>query len=427
MSYSGHATSEPAAPAECSEATSRQRAPSPRLLVIGSTVLACAAAVALIAPILHASLANPADRRMIDLAVYRSAGQSILAGRGIYAGFTAPWHLGFTYPPFAAVLAVPLAVVSWWQAQLGWVLVVYLSAGVAVWYSFRPLLRRSGHWAPVLFAALMVACAYLKPVRDEVHFGQADMALLALCLLDFCARRPRWPRGSLIGLAAAIKLTPAVLIIYLLVTRQFRMARNAVASMLAWTALGFALEPRASASYWTDLVFRLNRIGSRASTSNQSLLGLLSHLLAPSAVPAGLWLCTAATAGVAGFAAARRCWLKGDERTALAIALLTGVLLSPISWFHMLVVVVLALGVITADGRSRERLVTAAALAAVYVADIPAWGQRLLAAGSVPVPLGEILRSVYCIGLLLIMALLVRYSGPAALLAGSGGQPDDGR
>jgi alpha-1,2-mannosyltransferase len=408
---------EPAGTAEHREIFGR-RAPYLRALVIG--VLAGAAAVALIAPILHASLTNPADRRMIDLAVYRAAGQSILAGREVYATFTHPWHLGFTYPPVAAVLALPLALVSWHYAQLAWVFVVYLCTGVVIWYSFRPLLRQSGQWAPVVFAALVVVCAYLKPVRDEVHFGQVDILLLALCLVDCCARRTRWPPGLLIGFAAAIKLTPAVLIMYLVITRQFRMAKNAVVSMLAWTALGFALEPETSVRYWTNLIFRLNRIGSRASTSNQSLMGLLAHFFAPSAVPIALWLCAAVVVGTVGFAAARRCLLKGSEMAALAITFLIGVLLSPISWFHMLVFVVPALGVITADGRSRARLMIAAALAAVYLLDIPTWGQDLLAASSVPVLLGETLRSVYGIGLLLIVALLASYSdSPGQHLRGS--------
>jgi hypothetical protein len=86
----------------------------------------------------------------------------------------------------------------------------------------------------------------------------------------------------------------------------------------------------------------------------------------------------------------------------------------------MLVFVVPALGVITADGRSRARLMIAAALAAVYLLDIPTWGQDLLAASSVPVLLGETLRSVYGIGLLLIVALLASYSdSPGQHLRGS--------
>jgi len=51
-----------------------------------------------------------------------------------------------------------------------------------------------------------------------------------LCLLDCCVRRPRWPRGALIGLATAIKLVPGVFIVYLLITGRRRAAAVSVAT-----------------------------------------------------------------------------------------------------------------------------------------------------------------------------------------------------
>ncbi|GAA2858475.1 hypothetical protein GCM10020220_054560 [Nonomuraea rubra] len=185
-------------------------------------VLVVAAAVA---PLVHTWLTNPDDQRLVDLDVYRTGGQMLLEGRPVYDYVTpAPQLLPFTYPPIAAMLAVLLAGMSWETAQWVWTAGIFVALAVTVGFSFRRLLERQDlrKYAPWLFALLMVVCTYLMPIRDQVRFGQVDILLVALCLADCVAKRPWWPRGFLIGLATAVKLTPGVFLIYLLVTRQWR-------------------------------------------------------------------------------------------------------------------------------------------------------------------------------------------------------------
>ena len=54
---------------------------------------------------------------MVDLDVYRLAGSVLLSGGDFY---DLPGPLQFLYPPFAAVLAVPLALLPQTAVQLGW-------------------------------------------------------------------------------------------------------------------------------------------------------------------------------------------------------------------------------------------------------------------------------------------------------------------
>ena len=61
---------------------------------------------------MHASITSPQHTRLLDLGVYRDGGRTILHGGALYA-MQASQHLLFTYPPVAAVLAAPLALVSW--------------------------------------------------------------------------------------------------------------------------------------------------------------------------------------------------------------------------------------------------------------------------------------------------------------------------
>ena len=54
---------------------------------------------------------------MVDLDVYRQAGRVLLDGGNFYQ---LPGPLPFLYPPFAALLAVPLAVLPAALVQIGW-------------------------------------------------------------------------------------------------------------------------------------------------------------------------------------------------------------------------------------------------------------------------------------------------------------------
>ena len=77
---------------------------------------------------------------------------------------------------------------------------------------------------------LMVAAALIQtvPVSDGFRFGQMNAVIVTLCLADLARRRradPWLPTGSLIGLAAAIKLTPAAFWVHFAVARRWKALR----------------------------------------------------------------------------------------------------------------------------------------------------------------------------------------------------------
>ena len=214
----------------------------------------------------------------------------MLQGQPLYAVLTQPPQLlPFTYPPAAALFAVPLALLPWSAAQLAWVPVIYVPLAVVIWFAFAPLLRRvpSGRLRAAAFAVIFAACAYLFPLRDEMRFGQVDMILLALAVADCAARAPRWPRGVLVGLATAIKLVPGVFIVYLWLSGRRRAAVTAAAVALAATLGAWLLLPSDSVTYWTSVIFESGRLGSNAGTSNQSLRGILLRVFLPGQGPGG--------------------------------------------------------------------------------------------------------------------------------------------
>jgi alpha-1,2-mannosyltransferase len=370
-------------------------------------VLAWIAALAALAPLVREYLTNAPDQRLVDLDVYRTSGLSVLRGQPLYAVLTQPPQLlAFTYPPAAALFAVPLALIPWPAAQLAWVPFVYVPLAVVIWYAFAPLLRRSGRLRPAAFAAVFAACAYLFPLRDEMRFGQVDMVLLGLAVADCAARRPRWPRGALVGLATAIKLVPGVFIVYLWLSGRRRAALAAVLVALACTLGAWLLLPHDSVTFWTSAIFEPGRLGSNAGTSDQSLRGLLLRAFLPGRLPGLIWAVVAVGVAVAGFALVRRLARGSHEMEAMAVTALVGVLASPVSWIHHYVVVVVAIGAILADGRDPRRVVVAAGTAVYFALTIPWWGQSLLGWRDVPVLAARVAQDSFGIGALGLIIVL---------------------
>jgi alpha-1,2-mannosyltransferase len=389
-------------------------------------------------PLVSYWLTNPSDQRLVDLDVYRTGGESILLGLPVYDVITpAPQLLPFTYPPIAAMLAVPLAAMSWPVAQWVWTAGVLTCLAVTVRYAFREVLARAGRggggwWAvPVLFGALAAACVYLMPIRDQVRFGQVDILLVMLCLVDCVARRPWWPRGMLIGLATAIKLTPGVFLIYLLITgfgkeglpEQRKAFFMAAFTAVLLTVLPFLVIPQDAAGYWFSALLDSERLGSNTSTTNQSIRGMLLRLYLPGWLTSVLWLALVAVVAWYGFRHARKALLEGDHITAVALTGLMAVLVSPVAWIHHLAWVVVAIAALAGSGPrpagGERRLNDLACLWApagvwlYYVLPIPWWGVSLRAAG-IPVlspVIGRIVQDAFGLGAIGLVWLLARRPG----------------
>ncbi|NAZ83778.1 DUF2029 domain-containing protein, partial [Kineococcus sp. R8] len=386
------------------------------------------------APIVHRYLvAYPDDQWQVDLEVYREAGRSLLIGRPVYLFETeVPQLLPFTYPTFSAVLAVPLALVPFGVAGWLWTAFQLALLWVTVGVAFRPLLERAGARAGLAQGAVAAACVWISPVGEGIRFGQVNAVLVALCLLDLvrgrdgitvAGRHVRWPRGTLVGLAVAIKLTPGVFLIHFAITRQWRELRNAVAAAVAVTLGTFLLAPEASAEYWTSALLSSDRLGPNAGSSNQSLRGFLLRLYLSDGLTQVLWLVLAATAAVLGYGVARAMFRRGSLVGEAAACGMVAILISPVSWLHHLHWGVLVLAAVVSDGRVRRRVVVAAVqLAALWIA-WPWLGANLLASPSVPTVVARVVQNGDLWWAIAALVVLHRVVGPRP---GSPEQPSGG-
>jgi alpha-1,2-mannosyltransferase len=346
--------------------------------------------------------ATPAER-LVDLDVYRNAGTSVLHGRDLY-GFLShpPQRLPFTYPPFAALLAVPLSWLPFTAAGILWTLGELVCTVALTAIGFRALRPRAGRWWPLLLGLLAGLVQLTLPFRDGVKFGQVDELLALLVAVD-CLRDRRRTGGVLVGIATAIKLTPAVFVVYLLVRGRRRAAATAAATFAGCTLLAAAVLPGDSDRYWTDALFHTERLRSNAGTSNQSLRGMWLRALPghDHAVTIAWLVCAAAVAAV-GLWRARTMSRRGDELAAVALVGLVAVLVSPVSWIHHLVWLPLVLGVLVGTGRDRRRVVLAIAVWAFFVVRVPWLGSHAAASRNF-VPLGRIVQDGF--GLMAVVLL----------------------
>src|SRR3954467_336040 len=239
--------------------------------------------------------------RFFDLRVYRGAARWWLEGRPLYEFVLPHTSKGFTYPPFAVLVLLPTALGSLTTAE---VLFTVVSAVVVIgvtWSLLAPVAQRHGwsRWFVVALAVPLVLA--MEPIREALGWGQIGPFLLALVLADVAALRAgrRWA-GVGIGLATAIKVTPGLLLVYLLLTGRWRPAAVAVCTFLGATLLGLALRPHDSVEYWTSALWDTARVGAADRTAHQSLMGLLPRLPDPARRRRLVWALLAAAVLVLG-------------------------------------------------------------------------------------------------------------------------------
>lgn len=287
-----------------------------------------------------AFLAEFAERHgFFDLRVYYGAVNFWVSGGGqVYDYLLPQTEYGFTYPPFAAVVMTPMAWVGWHLAiTISLLMTVAVTITMLFWL-VGPIIRRQGWKMWFSLAIALGLAAAFEPVRETVNFGQVNLLLLFLAVADllFFIGPGRKLGGIGIGLATAVKLTPGVFIIYLLVTRRWRAAAVSSAAAAGATWLAATLAPNASREFWTDAVWDTSRVGNTAFVSNQSLNGFVARLN-PAEPNKLLWAALVLAALIVWAIRARKAIAAGDEVAGLALTGIIGCLVSPITWIHHLV------------------------------------------------------------------------------------------
>jgi len=347
------------------------------------------------------AVAARTQAHFVDLQVYRMGGAAALHGGRLYQ--LRLGGLPFTYPPFAAVVFAAAAAVPWGVAVAVLTTASALAFPLALYLVLRlPGPEREPAREPAWRLALAVAAAaiWLEPARATLGYGQVDILLAAAVLYDLSLPDASRAKGAAIGLAAGLKLTPAIFAVYLLVTGRRRAAATAAAGFAGTVAAGFAVLPASSAWFWAGQFANPGHVSPVQNPQNQSLLGALARMTHTADV-GPTWLPLAAAVAAAGLALAAAACRRGDEALGFSLCAVTGLLVSPISWIHHWVIAIPALLIAgLAAGRTyRAGNVAAGWLGAAAITAIAAIGWAGLAgetprSGWLSLPAGPLARSV---------------------------------
>ena len=264
-----------------------------------------------------------------DLSVYVAGGRAVLEGAPLYRA-AGDFGLPFTYTPFAALLFVPLALAG--PAAPVLMLVASLAALARVAVLLGRALADEWSLDPVACSAGLLGLMLMsEPVTATLSFGQVNAVVLWLVVEAFGARRASAP--WMIGLAAAIKLTPLAFMPLMFGSRRWRDGLVSVLAFVATVALGWLVQPSEASRYWTALAVDARRVGGVAFVSNQSINGMLWRLEGPGGNRVA-WALSSIAVALVCYAVGIRALRRGDWILAVGSVGLFSLLASPISWSH---------------------------------------------------------------------------------------------
>ncbi|MFQ6227251.1 glycosyltransferase 87 family protein [Nocardia sp. NPDC002869] len=273
----------------------------------------------------------------IDLEVYRLGVEEWRAGGDLYGHLpetAADISLPFIYPPFAALALGLYALLPWAASVIAYLVVSIGALAMTLFLVARQVWpgQDQRKLALVVTATATPLALLLEPVWSTLDFGQVNLILMGLVAADCLTRNPRWPRGMLLGIAAAIKLTPAAFVLYFLIRKDYKAAVTAAISGAIATAIGFAVMPDESVRYWFGGFGNVGGLSGSEFQTNQSIQAVLARFEVTGTLATALWLLAALALVAVAVAAIRR--TGTPPMIALAVNAVVALLVSPISWSH---------------------------------------------------------------------------------------------
>jgi hypothetical protein len=283
-----------------------------------------------------AVLSTPKGERLTDLETWVGPGGVLHVTGSLYDSTR------FTGTPFGGLVLKPLTRSA--EQALGWgwtfgTLLLVVGLGLIAARALpRPVSRRTALLAaPVAVSLLMLSL----PVRNTLHLGQTSIIPVLLVLAGCFAVRGERTSGLLIGLAAAFQPTVLLFAPLLWLTGRRRAAVCAGGTFAACTASAWAAMPHDSYTYWVHHLAGVGLGGNADDLANQSLHGALLRLGLSGPPEIALFLALSTAVAVFGSRRAVRHARDGQLLLAVAVTGCVAVAVSPTSWRHQLLWVLL--------------------------------------------------------------------------------------
>jgi alpha-1,2-mannosyltransferase len=203
-----------------------------------------------------------------DFEAYRLAVERLLAGQSMYdLGATSMGAFGlFFYPPPFAVLVLPFAVIPGDLGVLVWTGLLIGASVAAIW--LMPVSART-RWLVLLLAA------FCWPLVYAIKLGQVGSVLLLTFAIGWRWLDRPWPFGLATGIGAIVKLQPALLVGWALVTRRWRAAAIAVGIFVVF---GLVATVVAGPQAWLDWLAVLGNVSRPVLAENDMGFGRQAYL-----------------------------------------------------------------------------------------------------------------------------------------------------
>lgn len=338
--------------AAASDSASQKEAPNPSLsITVGiKDLLGLLSVLGIAAGLIANKILIERYNWRIDAAVYREGALALVNGESLYAQ---PFDMGdislpFIYPPIGAILFAPWGYFDFITVELAGNLVVIGSSLLLLLCLYlvtnAVLSGRDKLLAFTIAAISWPIALFAEPVFLNADLGQINILIMALVVMDLLPIKRRIPRGVLIGLAAAIKITPLAMLLYFLVKKDFRGIINAVISLLAFTAIGAVLAWENTKEFFSSTLLNLSAEGdSGVDTtfqSNSSIQAMLYRWWTSkadaeaSSLPTILWIVLSLIAVAAVAYLMHQLFSRGLHVEAVMVNAMLMLLISPISWSH---------------------------------------------------------------------------------------------
>jgi glycosyl transferase family 87 len=261
------------------------------------------------------------------------------------------------HPPTSVLLGLPFAQLDFRNALPVWNILSLLLFFVSGYWIVQGLEMRFEPWNLLPAFVILLLC---NPFLQQMVQGQMNLLLLFLTTLAWRLERTgrSAAAGALVGVATAIKLFPWFLLVYFLFLKKWRATVSAILTVAALNLLVLLLvgiEP-----FWTYL-FAVVPQTSRADWHNLSLCGLwfklfdnfkylppidVHPLLSSPGLALASTLTSVAAMGLGLGLLVRRLGARGDTDGAFGIAIIGMLVVSPITWDHYLMLLMLPITIL---------------------------------------------------------------------------------
>ena len=284
-----------------------------------------------------------------DLSQDINAAKNFLAGNSIYS--TTNFH-----PPINALLFVPLSFLPYSSAIIIWSFLSILFYFITIVIVINELQIQL---PPRLLILITGLALMYYPFLGHIALGQLSLLLSLLIIVAWGLQRHNHENiaGGLLGVACLIKLYPGIFLLFLILRRRFKSALTMLSVIIVgWMSTILIIGPE-------DVLLYLTQIAKRDAETNAvfplnlSITGIFGRLFSEGPWVQPIISNPQISIGLTLFISLGlfilliiQTWktektILGDDRV-YAMTILAMMLISPLTWGHALVMLVLPFGVL---------------------------------------------------------------------------------